>query len=363
MPRAEERAKLNILDNLEAQAQLDREGMLASIRDLPRQCRAAWKEALALPLPSSYHDIDKVVVLGMGGSAIAGDFLRVLLALEGSVPVFNQRAYDPPPYLDERTLLIASSYSGDTEEVLSAFQEGLRTDAKKVVITTGGRLLATARASGVPAFVFDYRSEPRAALGYGLMLLLAIAEKTGLLHGVGPGVGEAIRAMEEEQKGHIGEAVPTPRNFAKQVAQKLYGKLPVIYGAGVLTEVAHRWKTQINESAKVWCFYEELPEANHNAIMGYAFPHEIPQRTFVVFLRSEKLHPRVLLRYQFTQRALRKAGVEFEIVHTPGGSALAQMMVAVLFGDYVSYYLAMLNGVAPAPTEMIDRLKRHLSNR
>jgi glucose/mannose-6-phosphate isomerase len=264
--------------------------------------------------------------------------------------------------VDQRTLLIASSYSGNTEEVLSAFEQGLGTGAKKVALTTGGRLLATARANGVPAFVFDYRSEPRAALGYSLMPLLAIAEKTGLMQGVGTDVEEAIELMDQEQ-GRIGEGVPAESNPAKQLAQELHGKLPVIYGAGVLTEVAHRWKTQLNESSKVWCFYEELPEANHNAIVGYGLPEELARRTFVVFLRPQSVHPRALLRYEFTQTALGEAGVPFEEVAARGRSALAQMMTAVLFGDYVSYYLALLNGVDPTPTTIIDELKAWLAGR
>ncbi|MBI1886134.1 MAG: bifunctional phosphoglucose/phosphomannose isomerase [Chloroflexi bacterium] len=352
----------DILDDDAAQAKLDPGGMLASVRDLPRQCRAAWQEAQALDLPPSYRDVDKVVVLGMGGSAIAGDFLRSLLALESRVPVFNHRQYGLPPYVDDRTLLVASSYSGNTEETLSAFEESLRTGAKKLVITTGGRLLATARANGVPAFVFEYRSEPRAALGYSLMPLLAVAEKAGLMRDVGRDVDEALAVIEDDRK-RIDAAVPADRNPAKQLTRKLHGRLPVIYGAGILTEAAHRWKTQLNESSKVWCFYEELPEADHNAIVGYGLPEEIAQRTFAVFLRSDGLHARVALRYEFTQRALKDAGVPFDEVKPSGRSALAQILSAVLFGDYVSYYLAVLNGVDPTPTTIIDDLKAWLADR
>ncbi len=351
---------MTVLDDIAAYKRIDPHGMLASIRDLPRQCRAAWEEAQALELSPDYRDIDKVVILGMGGSAIGGDLLRSLVALESPVPIFSHRSYELPLLVDERTLLIASSYSGGTEEVLSAFQQALPTAAKKVAITTGGKLLATARANGVPSFVFQYEAEPRSALGYSIMPLLAIAGKAGLVGDKSEDVQEAIGVMEALAK-RIGETVPVADNPCKQLAEKLHDRFPAIYGAGILTEVAHRWKTQLNESSKVWCFYEELPEANHNAIIGYALPKGIASSAFVVFLRGPALHPRVLLRYDFTRSALEQAGVESTVVEAEGRSPLAQMMSTILFGDWLSLYLAILNDVAPAPTTIIDELKDWLS--
>ncbi|MGQ9572641.1 MAG: bifunctional phosphoglucose/phosphomannose isomerase [Dehalococcoidia bacterium] len=353
---------MSVLDDLSTYQRIDPEGMLACIRDLPRQCRAAWQDAQALTLPDDYWDIDKVVILGMGGSAIAGDFLRSLVALESPVPVFNHRGYELPLFVDGKTLLIACSYSGNTEETLSAFETGLGTGAKKVVITTGGKLLGTAGAHGIPAFVFYYESEPRAALGYGIMPLLAIAQKVGIVADKGEAVDEAIAVMEG-LAARINETVPLADNPAKQLAQKLHERLAVVYGAGILTEVARRWKCQLNESSKVWCFFEELPEANHNALVGYGLPKEIAARAVVVFLRAASLHPRILLRYELTQAALEEVGVEHATVDAEGNSPLAQMMSAVLFGDWVSLYLAILYGVAPAPTAPIDKLKEQLARR
>jgi glucose/mannose-6-phosphate isomerase len=351
---------MTVLDDIAAYKRIDPEGMLAAIRDLPRQCRAAWAQAQASKLPLDYCDIDKVVILGMGGSAIGGDLLRSLVALESPIPIFVQRDYELPLLVDGRTLVIASSYSGDTEEVLSAFTQALGTGAKNVVITTGGKLLTTARHHGVPAFVFQYEGEPRAALGYSIMPLLAIAEKAAVVGDKSDEVQEAIAVMEALAK-RIDETVPLADNPCKQLAEKLNDRLPVIYGAGILTEVAHRWKTQLNESSKVWCFYEELPEANHNAIVSYALPKSIASSTFVVFLRGPAIHPRVLLRYDFTRSALEEAGVESTVIDAEGESSLAQMMSTILFGDWLSLYLAILGNVAPAPTTVIDELKAWLA--
>ena len=352
---------MSVLDDPSAYQRIDTSSTRTLIRDLPRQCRVAWHEGQALELPPDYRDVNKVVVLGMGGLVIAGDLLRSLAALESPVPIFVHRDYGLPLLVDERTLLIAMSYSGDTEETVSAFEAALGTSAKKLVIATGGRLLAMARSNDVPAFVFSYRSTVRAALGYGLMPLLAIAEKVGIVRNKAEDVEEAAILMEH-MAGRIGEHVPLKRNHAKHLAVRLEGHLPVVYGAGILTEVAHRWKTQFNENGKLWCFWEELPEANHNAIVGYRLPEAVAARAFVVFLRGAALHPRIRLRYEFTRQALDEAGVASETVDAEGKSLLAQMLSAIFFGDYVSLYLAIQAGVDPSPTTAIADLKRWLAD-
>ena len=264
--------------------------------------------------------------------------------------------------MDEQTLVIASSFSGETEEVLSAFRQALATPAPRIVITTGGQLLTTARANGVPAFSFTYDQEPRAAIGWGLMPLLAIGEALGLMQDVGRDVDAAIQALSKVV-AESAEEVPEAKNSAKQLARELHEKLPVIYGAGPLLEVAHRWKTQLNESAKTWAFYEELPELQHNAIVGYGLPQATAKETAVVFLESPTLvHPRVRLRYEFTQTSRRNSRKCWASLSAEAGDgcALAQMLSLVLLGDYVSTYLAFLYGVDPTPTKAIDELKAWL---
>jgi len=352
---------LEILDSAEERRRRDPGGMLQAIAGLAGQCRDAWAAAQALELPAAYRDIDRIIIAGMGGSAIAGDYWRVLLQRESHIPVTNVRQYDLPPFVEERTLVIASSFSGDTEETVSAFEQALATRARKLVVTAGGRLLTMARANGVPAFAYSFRGEPRAALGWSLMPLIAAGEKLGLTQGAGRDVEEAIAVLEAARE-QLGEDSPAARNPAKQAAGRLREKLPVIYAGGPLVEVAHRWKTQLNESAKVWAFYEELPEIHHNAIIGYELPRSVARDTAVVFLDSPDLvHRRVQLRYQFTQKLLGEAGVEHFVVDSRGKSALAQMLYLTQFGDYVSAYLALLYGVDPTPTTVIDELKAWLA--
>jgi glucose/mannose-6-phosphate isomerase len=347
------------LDDATVVTQFDPGGMLASVAALPDQCREAWDAAQDVgPLGP---EIDKVVVLGMGGSAIAGDIWRMLLQRESGIPVFNVRQYDLPPFVDERTLVIASSYSGNTEETLSAFEQALATGAKTFAITSGGKLLTTVRTNGVPAFTYEFSGEPRAALGWGLMPLLALSQRQGWMPDVGRDVDEAISVMET-LRNEIGPDVPAARNEAKQLAQRLHEKLPIIYAGLPLTEVAHRWKSQLNESSKVWSFYEELPELHHNTIVGFRLPKSIASSSIVVMLdSSDLLHRRVRMRYDFTRKQLESAGVETTVVAAQGQSALAQMMSLILIGDYVSTYLAFLYEVDPTPTDVIEELRDWLA--
>jgi glucose/mannose-6-phosphate isomerase len=273
--------------------------------------------------------------------------------------VLVHRDYALPPSVDNETLVIAASYSGMTEETLASFEAALATPAPKLVITTGGRLQALAQAGGVPAFVFDYESAPRAALGYGLFALLGILHKIGFLSGLAPQVEEAITLLDE-LASELGETVPQKDNPAKKLAVALYRKLAVIYGAGITSAVARRWKTQINENGKAWAFFELFPELNHNSVVGYGFPQELALGLYVILLRSGDLHRRILRRYEVTSELLDRAGIQHQILDARGQSPLAQMMSLVLMGDYVSYYLALLYEADPTPTKAIDYLKRKL---
>lgn len=348
------------LDRPETYSSLDKEEMFARLAELPQQCRDAWELAGRWELPPGYGEVGEVVVSGMGGSAIAGDLLRGIVASERSVPIVVCRDYELPAYVGPRTLVVASSYSGDTEETLSAFEQALAEGAKVVALTTGGRLAALAEARGIPCLRFSYRAQPRAALGYSLVLLLGLLVRLGLARDHAAALEEAGTVTAQLAR-ELGPQVPEARNPAKALARRLFGRLPVVYGGGVLAEVARRWKGQLNENAKSWAFFEQLPELNHNAVLGYQLPPEVRSRALVIFLLPRRLHRRTALRYRLTQELLEKAGVEWAQVEAPGESDLAQVLSSVLQGDYVSCYLALLNGVDPSDTSTIAWLKARLA--
>jgi len=335
--------------------------MLQHIHNVPDMCLQAWQTAQDLALPSDYTHVDKVIILGMGGSAIGGDLVNDLVTSEAKVVITVHRDYDLPAFVDDKTLIIASSYSGMTEEVLHSFEQALLTDSKKLVITTGGKLKNLADNTGIPLYCFDYKSQPRAALPFSFMPILAFLQQLGFISDKSQDVLQMIQVLRELSSG-IKETVPLANNPAKQLARKIHGHLAVIYGGGILSQVAHRWKTQLNENSKTWAFYEIIPELNHNAVVGYQFPTELSSKIAVVLLRSPSLPHRIQVRYKVTCQLLDQAGIDYYSVDSEGSTPLSQIMSLVLFGDYVSYYLALLNNINPSPVSAIDYLKEQLRN-
>ncbi len=350
---------MNNLDDPQIFKQIDPGDMLTHLHEMPKLCQQAWQMAMKFDLPQDYTVVNKIVILGMGGSAIGGDLVSSLAVSEAKLPILVYRDYKLPAFVDAKTLVIASSYSGETEETLTSFKQALETEAKKLAITTGGRLKIMAEERNIPVFGFNYPAPPRAALSFSFLPILGFLQKLGFINDKSADVAETVQVLQELSR-RINEEAPQARNPAKQLAQRLYGHLPIIYGAGILSEVAHRWKTQLNENSKGWAFYEVFPELNHNAVVGYQFPPELANKIVVVLLRSAYLPKRTQLRYQVTCQLLKQAKVSYHLVDGEGTSPLSQMMSLILFGDYVSYYLAILYKVDPTPVKAVDFLKEQL---
>lgn len=348
------------LDNASVYRQFDKSGMLNHLHGFPEQCQKAWEKVLKFELPREYSTISNVVIVGMGGSAIGGDIARQLALAESKLPVWVHRDYGLPAFVDASTLVIASSYSGNTEETLSAFTESLRTPARKLAITSGGKLKHLAENEGIPVFVVDYQAPPRAAFPHNFIPLVGIFQKLGLLGDKSADLQETLEILNKLSRAFI-ETRPLASNPAKLLAAKLWGHIAVIYGAEILSEVARRWKTQFNENSKSWAFCESFPELNHNAVEGYEFPPGAKERICVLMLRSSSLRPRSLPRYEATAKLLARAGIAYEFAEARGESVLAQVMSLVLLGDYSSFYLAMLNEVDPTSIDAINFIKQYLA--
>jgi len=350
-----------LLDNPERFAVLDPQAMLSHIHALPDQVEDAWALAHALPLPEDYRRPRLIVVSGMGGSAIGGDYLAALVAHASPVPILVVRGYDLPAYVSGgEVLVIASSNSGNTEETLAAYDAAGRRGVRRLAITTGGELAARAAADGVPLWQFTYSSQPRAALGWSLGLLIGLADRLGLAADLAAGVAEAVALLRQERPA-FGPEVPAERNGPKRYAGQFCGRIGLIIGAGIMAPVARRWKGQINENAKNWAEFDELPEQNHNGVAGTELPERGLEQIFCLLLRSGYDHPRVALRHDLTYRLLLQQGITTDMLQARGRSRLAQMLSATQFGDYVSYYLAMLNEVDPTPVPQIENLKAGLA--
>ncbi len=349
------------LDDIAAMAELDQDDMLARIAELPAQCHDAWRQAQKLQLPSEYGSIERIIIVGMGGSAIGGALLQDLVWRTCDVPITLVRGYTLPTFArGQETLTVACSYSGNTEETLSCYKQAMERGTKTLAITTGGELAQLAREAATPLVQFDYQSQPRAALGYSFALLLGAFWRLGLVRDYTDDVVEAVAVLEAWQR-ETAHGVPTATNPAKQLAYHIEGRLPVIYGGGFLSATANRWKTQLNENAKSWAFFELLPELNHNAVVGLGLPEIVRQNAFVVLLRSELSDRRMEERWDVTQELLEREGVHNAQVWGRGETKLAHMLSLIHFGDYVSFYVAMLHGVNPTPVESIAFLKRRLA--
>lgn len=351
---------MSLLDTPEVYQRHDPTNMVGRIASLPDQCRLAWERGCAFRFPPSYASVDSVIFLGVGGSAIGGDLVAGLAQLEDHLPATVLRDFHVPTWVGPHTLAIASSYSGNTEETLAMYRQARERKAPLAVVTGGGPLMEMAKAHGVPLFNVTYQGEARSAIGYSFMAPLALLCQVGLLPYRQKDVAEAIELLRQLAEG-LSPSVPAVQNLAKSIAIAMHGKLPVVYGAGFLAGAARRWKTQLNENSKSWAFYEELPELAHNSVEGYTLPKETRRGAYVTLLHSYLLHPRVSAKYQVVEEVLVEQGVAYRQIDAVGETPLAHLLSSVMLGDYVSYYLAMLNGVDPSPTPTLEQIKKRLA--
>lgn len=329
--------------------------MLDFIYGLPEQLE--YFSTLDLMLPrSSKEGIRHIVVAGMGGSAIGGDVLRCCLRSSCPVAVWVNRDYGLPAFVGEDCLVFAVSYSGNTEETLASFEAAKRCKANLVAVTSGGELAKRAQEEGIPLIRIPQGLPPRAALGYLFAPLAKVVESLGLVQGLGSDLQEAVAVLKRMRDDLSG-----PGSEAQLVAEKLKGKIPVIWGVSPLLEAAcMRWKAQINENAKSPAFSNCFPELNHNEFVGVEEPKEILEKVAVVLLRDLKQEGQNLKRMINTQELLQTKIKEFVTVNSRGESELARVFSLMYFGDYVSVYLAAGYEVDPVPVFLIEELKKRL---
>ena len=352
---------VSALDDAGLYERLDPLGIRHRLRGQGQQCRDAYRQALSLPLPREYRRVRAVVLAGMGGSAAGGDLMADLAMTKGvPLPITVWRNFRLPPWAGEETLVVVSSYLGETEEALSAFHAALEQGARLIALTSGGSLGRLARKHGVPVIRISHQGEPRTAVGWSLAAPIAVLESLKLFPPMGDEI-EAAARLADEQAERYGESTPEAHNPAKALARRLHGRLPVIYGAGLLGAVARRWKTDINENAKSWAVVESLPELGHNAVTAYDLPDFARQSATVLFLRSSFQDPRTGMRFQAVGELLDEAGILHASVEAQGSTPLSHILDAVCLGGWVSYYLGLLYGVDPSATPGIDYVKRRLA--
>ena len=359
----------DVIDDLgRARAEeIDQAGMLSEVAGLPRQLREGYDHARAALAGAFFGTFpavppaepDGLVVCGMGGSAIGADL--ILACLPGlQVPATVVRGYALPEWAGPETLVVVVSYSGETEEALACAAQARARDSAPVCVTSGGSLGAFAEADGLPLVRVPGGGQPRAAVGSLSMPLLATLEAAGLCHEHAGDVAAAADQLEADN-AILGPDGPDDGNPAKSLARRLHKRLAVVYGAGPTAPVARRWKGQINENAKAPAFFNELPELDHNELMGWTSLPHVTSSTVALFLHDESCEERLARRAELTVREYETLGVSTELVAARGASRLARLFSLVQLGDYASCYLALLYGVDPTPVDAIQAFKASLA--
>jgi glucose/mannose-6-phosphate isomerase len=356
-------ADLEDLDDPAHLAAVDPSDFLQAVEGLPAQLAEAVGLAQAVDGLPSADGVGGIAVLGMGGSGISGELCRSILAPVAPVPVATIRDYDLPDWVGPDTLVFAVSYSGNTEETLSAFHQAAERGARIVAVTTGGALAAEAAVRGYPAVIVPGGLMPRAALGYVGIPPLVVCSRLGLALGLDAALEEAQEVVAR-RAGECHRSVPAASNPAKRLAARLLGYLPLVWGAeGIAGAAAYRLKCQLNENAKVLAHWATFPELNHNEVVGLYRdgPDPFPNPAVgVVVLRHDGEHPRTARRIDVTRSLVSDSVAFVEDVWARGSSPLARLLDLVVTGDHASTYLGIARGADPAPIVAIDTLKAAL---
>ena len=354
--------QMNNLDNRELVAKLDTSNMLKLISGLPEQCKEAYEIGRESKVSKPKNQINNIVFAGLGGSAIGADIVRIYLQNELELPVVVSRNYTLPNFVGKNTLLFCASYSGNTEETLSSFEDGLKRGANIITMGSGGKLKELSSKNGFSHVTIPSGFPPRTAVGYMSISVIAILEKLGLIGDKKKEIEAVFFALNNLRDKEIGIDVQTEKNISKKLALKLLGKYCIVYGTSDVTEaVSVRWRGQIAENSKALSSSHVLPEMNHNEIVGWKFPKHLLKDFKVIILRDKKDHARTGKRIEISKAIIKESGAEiFELERGDDYSLLARVISLIYIGDFVSFYLAILNNIDPTPVKSVDYLKAEL---
>ncbi len=329
------------------------------MKNLVEQFNEQMKDAIRIGTESRMEIPQKpyrnVVIAGMGGSGIGGSVVQSMLLDQLPVPVSVVKTYTIPGFVNQDTLFIACSFSGNTEETLAAVEAAKQKGATIVGIMTGGELQKIADAHQYPYITFPGESkQPRANIGYAVVQLLFVLHKAGLIDGTFQAdLREAVTLIEQTEDA--------TRRHADKLAAALHDKLPIVYADALLEATAVRFQQQVNENSKQLCHVNTFPEMNHNEIVGWEYPASILRQTAVLLLHSSFDHPRVKQRMELCRPVFEAQGAAVLDLSAQGQSLTAQLFYLIHLLDWTSVFLAEKNGADPAPVAVINRLKEQLA--
>ena len=340
--------------------EIDKDDMYQSIWDFPENIIDAIELSENITLKNEYRDLNNIIIAGMGGSAIGGDVVYSLIKNEIKIPFVVNRGYDLPAWANSSTLIICSSYSGNTEETISILEEAKSLDAKVIGITTGGVLESLCK-----NYSFDFVNipsglQPRAALAFSFIPLLYILKKTSLINvEVKNWLESSVDLIKSKREEY---SLNKENNPVYQLANKLYNKLPIIYAdSGSLETVAVRFKGQICENSKILAYHSIYPEMNHNEIVGWENNEEYFSNYYVLWLMDEEMNSRNKSRKNIISEILSDLNVSQQEIKVDGNSFKERFLLLIHYGDWLSYWCAILHNTDPSPVKNIQTLKDKLS--
>jgi len=340
---------------------LDTENMYQSIYDFPEHMQQAGKIGENIKLYHKYSQIRNILVIGMGGSAIGGDISRVLTKKELKVPLYVSRHYTIPNWADKNTLVICCSYSGNTEESLAAYNSAMENCEMIVGISTGGQLTMAMQEKEQDIIIIPAGHQPRAALAFNFIPLIYLLHKLELTGSIILAqISSAVEILLKARKNYSRNIMDNP---ALKLARNIYKSLPLIYGETEGTGIiALRWKGQFNENAKMLAFHNNIPEMNHNEIVGWENNKNLLHKISILWLTDKDDHERNRIRQNVTREIIGGLAGNHEIISVAGRNLTERLIHLINYGDWVSYWCALLHGSNPSPVIKIDRLKKTLLN-
>ena len=342
---------------------LDKSNTIGSIEQLGDQIQHIWKLAQEVHFDDSYKNIDKVVVAGMGGSALGTHVIQTVFKDELKVPVIICSDYNLPNYVDEKTLVVASSYSGNTEETISAVKDGIDKGAKITGITSGGKLALLLKEKNYPALIFEAKynpsNSPRMALGYSIFGQMSLFSQIGLLSISKNDYEQVLKTIADLQMS-LSRHVEQEKNPAKLLAFNFIDHLPVITAAEHLEGAAHIFANQINENSKTYSEFRVIPELNHHLMEGLQFPKSNNTNLLFFIIHSDLYLPSNQKRMDLTEQVLDKNDISYLNHKFTAPTKITQAFELILFGSYTNYYLAILNNQDPTPIPWVDWFKKQL---
>ena len=332
----------------------DTQNQFKVLRETYKQAADVWNNKINLSKLKK-NKFSSIVFCGLGGSAISGDLLCDYLSGELEIPILVTRGYNLPKFVNENTLVIISSYSGNTEETISCFEQALKKNSKIVVITSGGKIGAIAEANSMPIVNIQGGFQPRYALGLSFFSLLKIMQELG----IASEENRAKKIIDLWQKR--GDEYAEDHNKAFQIAQQIVGFIPVIYSSEFLSSTGYRLKCQLNENSKLHAFHNTLPEMNHNEIIGWESYKEKQFHSKVIYLIDKEYHPQNKKRFETLKEMLAEQNIEVLTISSDEENKKVRIMDLIFFVDWISFYVSVLRGFDPSEIDFIHRMKQRLT--